>query len=74
MHACACISTSSPITTCPDCTIFCQRPCLVFGEAEAIRADHDAVLQDDIVADLAVLPHDRVRVSKEVMADGSRLW
>ncbi len=39
------------------------------GEAEAVGADHDAVLQQDIVADAAVLAHHGVGVGKEIVAD-----
>src|SRR5206468_5286734 len=39
---------------------------LVLGEPEAIRADHCAVLQDNVVADLAELSHHGVRMREEV--------
>ena len=40
-----------------------------FGEAEAVGADHDSVLQEHVVADAAVLAHHGVRVGKEIVAD-----
>ena len=40
-----------------------------FGEAKAVGADHDSVLQQHVVADAAVLADDRVRVREEVVAD-----
>ena len=39
------------------------------GEAKAIGADHDAVLQQHVVAEAAVLAHHGVRVREEVVAD-----
>ena len=41
----------------------------VAGEAEAVGADDDAVLQDDVVAEPAVLADDGVGVGEEVAAD-----
>ena len=41
------------------------------GEAEAVGADDGAVLQDDVVAELAVLADDGVGVGEEVVADVS---
>ena len=38
-------------------------------KAIAVRADHDSILQDDIVADAAELTHRRVRVGKKIIAD-----
>lgn len=37
------------------------------GEAKAISADYNAVLQQDVVSDPAFFPHNRVGVSKEVI-------
>ena len=39
------------------------------GKAEAIASDHGAILQDDIVAQSAVLAHDRMGVGKEILAN-----
>ena len=38
------------------------------GEAEAIGSDDRAVLQDDIVAQATMLPHDGMRVSDKSIA------
>ena len=40
-----------------------------FGEAEAVAAHHDAVLQDHAVADAAEFAHHGVRVGAEIVAD-----
>ncbi len=45
------------------------RAVFLFGEAEAIGSDDDAVLQNDAIADTAVFAHDGVRVGKKVLAD-----
>ena len=42
---------------------------VVLGEPEAVTPDHHTVLQDHIIAHLAVLPNDGVSMSKEVVAD-----
>ena len=42
---------------------------LVFGKAEAVRADDDAIFERDVVAEDAVFADDRVRVREEVAAD-----
>ena len=39
------------------------------GEAESVGADDDAVLQEDVVADPAILADYRVRMRKEIVAD-----
>ena len=39
------------------------------GEAEAVAADDDAVLQQHAIADAAILPDARVRVCEEIVAD-----
>ena len=59
MQALAWTSTSSSSTAGPDCTILCQWPGVVLGEAEAVGADDRSVLQHDIVAEPAMLAHDR---------------
>src|SRR5437660_5549245 len=41
----------------------------IFGEAKSIRPDHHAVLQNDVVADLAELPDRGMSVRKKVTAD-----
>ncbi len=45
------------------------RAVFLFGEAEAICSDDDAVLQNDAIANTAVFAHDSVRVGKKVIAD-----
>src|SRR5215831_18667382 len=45
------------------------RAVLLFGKAEAIAADDCAVLKNDAVADAAVLSHNGMRVSKEIVTD-----
>ena len=42
---------------------------LVFGEAEAVRADDDAIFERDVVAEDAVFADDGVGVREEVAAD-----
>src|SRR5271165_405808 len=39
------------------------------GEAEAVRADHDAILQEHVDADAAVLAHHGVGVGEEIVSD-----
>ena len=41
----------------------------IFGKAKSIRPDHNAILQDDVVTDLAEFPDRGVRVRKKVIAD-----
>ncbi len=41
----------------------------IAGKAEAVAANDDAVLQDDVVAQAAVFTHDRVGVCEEVVAN-----
>jgi hypothetical protein len=41
----------------------------VAGEAEAVRADDGAVLQDDVIAEAAALADDGVGVGEEVAAN-----
>ena len=41
----------------------------LFSEAETVRADNSSVLEDDIVAKLAVLAYDGVGMGKEMIAD-----
>src|SRR5271169_654464 len=41
----------------------------VAGETEAVAADDRSVLQNDVVAELAVLPNNGMSVGKEVIAD-----
>ena len=44
-----------------------QVPSSAFGEAEAIGADDNAVLKDDVVAQKAVLADNGVSMSEEVV-------
>src|SRR5579871_1868406 len=37
------------------------------GKAKSIPANHDAILQEHVVSDTAVLAHDRMRVGEEVV-------
>src|SRR5260370_24094004 len=39
------------------------------GETKAVRADHDAVVQQHVVADAAVFANHGVSVSEEIVAD-----
>ncbi len=48
---------------------FVPRAVVLLGEAQAVATDNHAVLEDDAVADPAVLADYRVGVSKEVIAD-----
>ena len=42
-------------------------PVFVLGESEPVRADHNSVLQQHIIPQLAVLPHHSVGMSKEAI-------
>ena len=44
---------------------------IVLREAKSIRADHSAILQDHTVSQDAVLAHDSMSMSKEVVANAS---
>ena len=44
--------------------------CVVFGETEAVRADDNAILQENIVAEMTEFADDGVGVSEEIAADG----
>src|SRR5437588_713217 len=46
---------------------------VIFGKSEAIGANDHAVLQDDMIAESAMLAHNCVGVSKEMVAD-ARAW
>ena len=45
------------------------RPVGALRETETVTADHDPVLEDDPIADLAMLAHSDVRVSEEIVSD-----
>ena len=53
----------------PDWGIFSQWPCFVFGKAEAVGADDDAVFERDVIAEDAVFADDGMGVREEVAAD-----
>ena len=69
MVALACTSTRLPMRTGPDCGNFFPVALLVFGEAEAVAADDDAVFERDVVAEDAVFADDGVGVREKVAAD-----
>ena len=39
------------------------------GKTKAIRADHDSILEQNVIADAAILPDHRVRMCEEILAD-----
>ena len=63
------ISTSSSMTTVPTCGILSWRPSASAREAEAVAADHGAVLHDHAIADHDALADRHVRVQQAVGAD-----
>jgi len=42
---------------------------VVLGKSKSIGADHDPILQDDVITDLAELPDHGVRVREKIVAD-----